>query len=132
MELPSVLRFAVPALVLAALAGGPTLLASASGDAPAVPAALHADTVRPGEALRVTGDVPGIDAVKLQVSTPEGALRGPYGPFAVRGGRLDATLPAAAAARLRPTADTGYRLDLGLQALDAGATQTSPAAQTDA
>src|SRR5689334_17146311 len=103
MELPPVLRFAVPAIAALALIAGPTILASASSDgAPALPADLHAATARPGEALHVTGSVRDASAVKLQVSTPDGALRGPYGPFAVRGGQLDATLPAEATAGLRP------------------------------
>src|SRR4051812_24228696 len=100
MDLPPFLRYLVPALTVLSLIAGPTLFASASGGAPAVPADLHAATARPGVPLHVTGTVPGADAVKLQVSTPDGALRGPYGPFAVRDGRLDATLPADATAGL--------------------------------
>src|SRR4051794_27420020 len=120
--MPPVLRFALPALILAVSIAVPTL---ANGGAPAVPADLRADTVRPGEPLHVSGTIRDQDAVKLQVSTPDGAVRGPYGPFAVRDGRLDATLPAEATAGLRPTADTAYRLVLGVQALDAGAATTS-------
>src|SRR5690349_3343218 len=121
MAFSPVLRFAVPAIALLALIAGPTILADASSDgAPAVPAGLTAETVRPGQALHVTGTARS-DAVKLQVSTPDGALRGPYGPFAVRDGRVDATLPPEATAGLKPGADTGYRAVVGLQALDAGA-----------
>src|SRR3954468_13442601 len=127
--MPPVQRFALPALILAVSIAVPTL---ANGGAPAVPADLRADTVRPGEPLHLSGTIRDQDAVKLQVSTPDGAVRGPYGPFAVRDGRLDATLPAEATAGLRPTRDTDYRLVLGLQALDAGATQTSAAAADDA
>src|SRR4051794_10417658 len=120
--MPPVLRFALPALILAVSIAVPTL---ANGGAPAVPADLRADTVRPGEPLHVSGAVRDQDAVKLQLSTPAGAGRAPSAPSAAREGPPDPPPPAGATAGLRPTADTAYRLVLGVQALDAGADATS-------
>src|SRR4051794_37605761 len=126
----------LPLVLLAAslLAGVALAVPSARSTAsvPAVGATLHADPVRPGQALRVTGRLDhATDAVKLQVQTPGGELRGPYGPFAVSGDRIDATLPADATAGLRPTSLTGYALDLGVQVLPASATETSMAATAE-
>src|SRR3954454_14882135 len=116
-----------PVLILAALIG--VALFTSAGAAPrAIPASLHADTVRPGQALQVTGRVDGADAVKLQVQRPDGTLLGPYGPFAVTGGQVDATLPREATAGVHPTKDEGYTEVLGVQALPAGAAETSRAA----
>src|SRR5689334_13496987 len=127
-RIPPVL--AAAAVTLAAALG---LLTSRSNDAgaapPAVPAVLHADPVRPGHALHVTGHLDNAPAaVKLQVQTPDGGLRGPYGPFDVSGDRIDATLPAAATTGLKPSKDTSYAITLGLDALPASATETSQAA----
>src|SRR4051812_21097971 len=126
----------LPLVLLAAslLAGVALAVPSArsTAAAPALSATLHADPVRPGEALHVTGRLDrAADAVKLQVQTPGGELRGPYGPFAVTGDRIDATLPAAATAGLRPTSLTGYALDLGVHVLPASATETSMAATAE-
>src|SRR4051812_43012793 len=116
-----------PVLILAALIG--VALFTSAGAAPrAIPASLHADTVRPGQALQVTGRVDGADAVKLQVQRPDGTLLGPYGPFAVTGGQVDATLPREATPGLHPTRDEGYTEGLGVPALPPSATQTSRAA----
>jgi immune inhibitor A len=131
----------LPSILLAAsllLVAGLTLFAtgtttSAGAAETAVPATLHADAVRPGEALRVTGRVEraGADAVKLQVQLPNGELRGPYGPFEVTGGRVDATVPGEATKGVRPTEDTAFRAVVGLQALTASATETSRAATAE-
>ncbi len=105
-----------------ALAGALALALLLAGGARA--ADLATVVARPGQALHVSGSAPGATAVKLQLVTPEGALRGPYGPFAVTGGRLNATLPASATAGLKPTKATGYQLRLALQTLPATATKT--------
>src|SRR4051812_43647520 len=104
------------AALVAALASVVALVLADTGASPAAssgPAAIDAQlraaaaTVRPGTPVRVSGTVAGaVGAVKLQLATPDGALRGPYGPFTVSGGRLDATLPAAATDGLQPTART--------------------------
>src|SRR3954471_15080386 len=119
-----------PVLAAAALTllAGLGLLSSRSNPAgaasPALPATLRADAVRPGEALHVTGHLDHAPAaVKLQLQTPDGELRGPYGPFPVTGDQIDATLPEAATAGLRPTARTGYAPPLRPDALPAAATQ---------
>src|SRR3954453_7309377 len=96
-----------PVLVLAALIG--VALFTSAGAAPsAIPAALRADTVRPGEALQGTGGGEGAHAAKPKVPRPDGRLLGPYGPYAVTGGRVDATLPREATEGLQPTKDEGY------------------------
>jgi immune inhibitor A len=113
---------------LLALCGAVALALLLAAGSPAAGTGPHADlatvVARPREALRVTGAVRDAVAVKLQLATPDGRLRGPYGPFAITAGRLSATLPAAATAGLKPTKATGYRLQLGLQALPATATAT--------
>jgi immune inhibitor A len=117
------LRWLSAALALCGAVALALLLAAGS---PAAAPAPHADlatvVARPGQALRVSGAVRDAVAVKLQVVTPDGRVRGPYGPFTVTGGRVSATLPAAAIAGLEPTKATGYRLQLGLQALPVTAT----------
>src|SRR4051794_41334634 len=88
-----------PVLILASLIAL-ALLTSAGASSSAVPAQLSADSARPGQPLHVTGRV--LDdaaAVKLQVQAPDGALRGPYGPYAVTGGRPDPAPPARATPR---------------------------------
>ena len=109
-----------------ALLGAAALALLLAAGSPAAATAPHADlatvAARPGQALRVSGTVRDAVAVKLQLVTPDGKLRGPYGPFTVTGGRVSATLPAAATAGLEPTKATGYRLQLGVQALPATAT----------
>src|SRR3954470_8522813 len=140
-RLPPVL---LAASLLAALAALTLLSSRSTAAAPALSATLHADPVRPGEALHVTGRLDrAADAVKLQVQTPGGELRGPYGPFAVTGDRIDAPLPADATARpppprpaaaagaLPPTSLTGYALALGVQVLPATATEPSTAAAAE-
>src|SRR4051812_1995637 len=126
----------LPLVLLAAslLAGVALAVPSArsTAAAPSLSATLHADPVRPGQALHVTGRLDrAADAVKVQVQMPTGELRGPYGPFAVTGDRIDATLPGDATAGLRPTSLTGYALDLGVQVLPATATETSTAATAE-
>ncbi|HEX8122507.1 MAG TPA: immune inhibitor A domain-containing protein [Solirubrobacteraceae bacterium] len=131
----------LPSILLAAcllLAAGLTLFAtgttsSAGAAETAVPATLDADDVKPGEALHVRGRIEraGTDAVKLQVQLPNGELRGPYGPFAVAGDRLSATVPGEATAGLKPGRDTGFTEVVGVQALPASATQTSRAATAE-
>src|SRR4051812_50087734 len=123
-----------PVLAAAALTllAGLGLLSSRSNPAgaasPALPATLHADAVRPGEALHVTGQLDHAPAaVKLQLQTPDGELRGPYGPFAVTGDQIDATLPEAATAGPRPTPRPDHPLTPGLHAPPPTATPTSPA-----
>src|SRR4051812_20367777 len=116
-----------PVLILAVLIG--VAVFTSAGAAPsAIPASLHADTVRPGAALQVTGGVEGADAVKLQVERPDGRLLGPYGPYAVSGGHVDATPPREATGGLHPSKDEGYTEGLGLQALPPGGAGTSRAA----
>src|SRR4051812_27154714 len=130
-RIPPVL--AAAALTLAAGLGLLTSRSNSAGAAsPALPATLHADAVRPGQALYVTGHLDnGPAAVKLQVQTPDGELRGPYGPFAVTGDGIDATLPEGATDGLKPTSRTGYALTLGLDALPVTATEPSQAAAAD-
>src|SRR3954462_12465792 len=130
-RIPPVL--AAASLGLAAALGLITARSNSAGAAsPAVPAVLRADAVRPGQQLHVTGRLDQAPAaVKLQVQTPDGELRGPYGPYAITGDRIDAMLPAGATAGLTPTKRTDYELTLGLDALPAGATDTSTAAAGD-
>src|SRR3954467_2319455 len=130
-RIPPVL--AAASLVLAAALGLLTSRSNSAGAAsPAVPAVLRADAVRPGQQLHVTGRLDQAPAaVKLQVQTPDGELRGPYGPYAITGDRIDAMLPAGATAGLTPTKRTDYQLTLGLDALPASATETSTAAAGD-
>ena len=102
------LRWLSAALALCGAVALALLLAAGSPAANPVPHADLATVVaRPGQALRVSGAVRDAVAVKLQVVTPDGQVRGPYGPFAVSGGRVSATLPAAATAGLKPMKATG-------------------------
>src|SRR4051794_21557073 len=131
----------IPSVLLAAglpVAAALTLLPShatpaAGAAATAVPVELHGDTVRPGQALQLTGTVEkaGVDAIKLQVQRPDGTLRGPYGPFAVTGGRVEATVPGEATEGLHPRKDADFTDVIGLQGLPASATETSRAATAE-
>ena len=97
-----------------------TVLAAVPGTAGATPhGTLRLTSAKPGRAVTVAGRVTGARRVKLQVLVPGGAVRGPYGPYAVRGKRLRATLPAAATAQLGRDVR-----DLAVAVLPATATRT--------
>ena len=58
--------------------------------------------------------------VKLQVRTPSGQVRGPYGPFTADAqGNFTGTLPAAATAGLTATAETAFKTTVSIEAVDA-------------
>ncbi len=97
-----------------------SILAAVPGTARATPhGSLRVTSATPGQAVTVSGRVTGARRVKLQVLVPGGAVRGPYGPYAVSGKRLRAKLPAAATARLGRDVR-----DLAVAVLPAGATRT--------
>ncbi|MBI5103736.1 MAG: immune inhibitor A [Solirubrobacterales bacterium] len=81
--------FLVLALAVAALSGS-----ADAGPAP-VDATLRAAPVAPGEAARITGTT-AADQLSIRLRTSDGERRGPYGPFPVAGGEVQATLPPEA------------------------------------
>src|SRR4051794_40318868 len=99
----------------------------------AVSPAEHTGGYHAGDAIPVTGSIYELDSVatstdqkkvpatySLQVTTPTGAVRGPYGPFtAGSDGAISGTLPAAATQGLTATADGGWRTTLGIQVVKA-------------
>src|SRR3954468_14738094 len=99
----------------------------------AVSPAEHTGGYRAGDTIPVTGSVYELDSLatstdqkkvpatySLQVTTPTGAVRGPYGPFtAGSDGAISGTLPAAATQGLTATADSGWRTTLGIQVVKA-------------
>jgi M6 family metalloprotease-like protein len=133
-------RILLLALALAAALATATLLgggpAAAAEQAPkAINGTLKTARaqVAPGRAVPFSARLDGAPAtVRLQVVRPDGEVRGPFGPFAVRNGRLSGTLPAAATRGVKPGARTGYREVLGIYAVPADATgakrATGPAA----
>ena len=59
-------------------------------------------------------------SVKLQVRTPDGSVRGPYGPFTADAqGKFTTTLPASATAGITATAETNYKTTVAIEAVDA-------------
>ncbi|MGH2537503.1 MAG: post-COAP-1 domain-containing protein [Candidatus Promineifilaceae bacterium] len=57
----------------------------------------------------------------LQVRTPAGDVRGPYGPYAANAltGAFSATLPGAATAGVSATQETGFQVDLSVEVVNA-------------
>ena len=90
---------------------------------------------RPGDSVPFNGEVYEIEhvsvltvpkeiavpaTVKLQVRTPAGQVRGPYGPFTADSeGRFRGTLPASATEGLAATAATNFKTTVALEVIDA-------------
>ena len=90
---------------------------------------------KPGESIQVNGnlyeiehvsllvsprEIPVAGTVELQVRTPSGAVRGPYGPFAAdSNGNFSGTLPPAATAGITAIAETGFKTTVSIEAVDA-------------
>jgi M6 family metalloprotease-like protein len=71
-------------------------------------------------ALTTTREIAVAATVSLQVRTPAGEVRGPYGPFtAGLDGRFSATLPAGATAGITADASTGFKTTPSIEVVDA-------------
>ena len=70
--------------------------------------------------LTVPKQIPVPGTVSLQVRTPAGEVRGPYGPFtADTNGHFNGTLPASATEGLTATAATGFKTTPAIEVIDA-------------
>ena len=92
-------------------------------------------TFRPGEAVPVSGTLTALDAsrsgvqarptpgsVSLQLRTPDGKVRGPFGPYRTdESGAFSAVLPGAATRGLRGTAASGHRVVAAVEVAQAEA-----------
>ena len=109
-----------------------------------VAAETRAGGYRPGDSIPLTGhvfeqDTVALDTAKkdvpatyyLRVTTSDGQIRGPYGPFtATKGGdgKVRETLPPSATANLTATQDTGYEVTVGLEVVNAAYTDLATGA----
>jgi immune inhibitor A len=65
-------------------------------------------------------EIPVAGTVNLQVRTPSGEVRGPYGPFVADAqGKFSGILPPSATAGISPTAATGFKTTVAIEAVDA-------------
>ena len=77
-------------------------------------------------ASATTVGVPGTASV--QVRTPDGSVRGPYGPYtADLNGKFSGTLPAAATAGVTATAEQGFKTTVSLEVVTPRTTTRRPA-----
>jgi immune inhibitor A len=111
-----------------------------------VAAASRPEGYRPGDPIPVTGTLnklrtllagmtktPVSGTFTLQVVTPSGEVRGPYGPFTANQGgtgRISETIPGSATAGLTATADTNFETAVAIEVVDATYTDASTGAWT--